>query len=161
MINVRAILKIYIVLIWCALAPLVAQSASGVESVVPGVVKFAGALNDTAGKPLTGTIGVTFLLYKEQAGGAPLWVETQNVRSDASGHYSVMLGSTTNHGIPADAFVAGEARWIGVQVSGQAEQARVQLVSVPYALKQRMRRHWVGFRHPPSCWLRRRRLRAP
>src|SRR5689334_10854487 len=133
--NLPAMLKIYVVLIWCALAPLVAQSVPGAESVVPSVVKFAGTLNDASGKALPGTVGVTFLLYKEQAGGAPLWVETQNVLPDASGHYSVMLGSSTNHGIPTDAFAAGEARWIAVQVSGQAEQPRVQLVSVPYALK--------------------------
>jgi len=99
--SVPAMLKIYVVLIWCALAPLVAQSGNGADSVVPGVVKFAGTLNDATGKPVNGTVGVTFLLYKEQAGGAPLWVETQNVQTDASGHYSVMLGSTTNHGIPA------------------------------------------------------------
>jgi hypothetical protein len=135
MASIRAILKIYVVLIWCALAPLVAQSIVGTDSVVPSVVKFAGVLNDAGGKPLGGTVGVTFLLYKEQAGGAPLWVETQNVRIDPTGHYAVMLGSTTNHGIPADAFAAGEARWVGVQASGQAEQERVQLVSVPYALK--------------------------
>jgi hypothetical protein len=30
-------------------------------------------------KPLTGTVGVTFSLYQESQGGAPLWVETQNV----------------------------------------------------------------------------------
>ena len=131
--RIRIYLFIHIALTCCALQ-LGAQN-SGADSVVPGVVKFAGILSDAASKPLGGTVGVTFLLYKEQAGGAPLWVETQNVRTDASGHYSVMLGSTTSHGIPADAFVAGEARWIGVEVSGQAEQARVQLVSVPYALK--------------------------
>ena len=133
--NIHAIMKIYAVLIWCALAPLMAQSTGGADSIVPGVVKFAGVLNDAAGKPLTGIVGVTFFLYKEQSGGAPLWMETQNVQADPNGRYSVMLGSTTNHGIPADAFAAGEARWIGIQVSGQAEQARVQLVSVPYALK--------------------------
>ena len=112
-----------------------AQSTGGADSIVPGVVKFAGVLNDAAGKPLTGIVGVTFFLYKDQSGGAPLWMETLNVQANPNGRYSVMLGSTTNHGIPADAFAAGEARWIGIQVSGKAEQARVQLVSVPYALK--------------------------
>ena len=33
-----------------------------------------------------------------------------------------------------DLFASGEARWLGVQPEGQAEQARVQLVSVPYAM---------------------------
>jgi hypothetical protein len=127
-------LSVYLLLICCAL-PLMAQSAASADSVVPGMVKFTGTLNDTSGKPLTGTVGVTFLLYTEQSGGAPLWMETQNVRADKNGHYSVMLGSATSKGIPADAFVAGQARWLGVQPSGQAEQARVMLASVPYSLK--------------------------
>jgi hypothetical protein len=120
--NIPAMLKVYVELIWCPLAPLVAQSTNGAANVVPGVVKFTGTLNDASGKPLTGPRRSDLPCVKDQAGGVPLWVETQNVRTDASGHYSVMLGSTTNHGIPADAFVAGEARWIGVQVSGEAEQ---------------------------------------
>ncbi len=127
-------LSIYLLLICCAL-PLMAQSAVNADSIVPGMVKFTGTLNDVNGKPLTGTVGVTFLLYKEQSGGAPLWMETQNVQTDKNGGYSVMLGSSSSHGIPAHAFTAGEARWIGVQVSGQAEQPRVELGSVPYALK--------------------------
>jgi hypothetical protein len=47
----------------------------------------------------------------------------------------VMLGSTSSNGLPSDIFVAGEARWLGVQVQGQAEQPRVLQMSVPYALK--------------------------
>ena len=122
-------------LLMCCVLPLMAQSAASADSVVPGMVKFTGTLNDTNGKPLTGTVGVTFLLYPEQSGGTPLWMETQNVQADKAGHYSVMLGSATSHGIPAKAFAAGEARWLGVQPSGQDEQPRVVLASVPYALK--------------------------
>ena len=119
----------------CSAVPLMVQQAASADSVVPSMVKFAGSLSDTDGKPLTGTVGVTFLLYKEQTGGSPLWLETQNVQADKNGHYSVMLGSATTHGLPPDIFVAGEARWLGVQASGQAEQARTLLLSVPYALK--------------------------
>jgi len=121
-------------LICCAL-PVMAQHSASADSVVPAMVKFTGTLNDVNGKPLTGSVGVTFLLYKEETGGAPLWIETQNVQADKNGHYSVMLGSATSHGLPAEAFTGGEARWLGVQASGQAEQSRVVLVSVPYALK--------------------------
>jgi len=127
-------LYIFLLLMCCAL-PLLAQTAASADSVVPGMVKFTGTLNDASGKPLTGTVGVTFSLYAEQTGGAPLWTETQNVQADKSGHYSAMLGSATSHGIPAKAFAAGEARWLGVQPSGQDEQSRVMLASVPYSLK--------------------------
>jgi trimeric autotransporter adhesin len=122
-------------LVICCALPAVAQQSASANSVVPAMVKFAGSLLDTDGKPLTGTVGVTFLLYKEQAGGAPLWMETQNVQADKNGRYSVMLGSASSHGIPGEAFAAGEARWLAVQPSGQDELARVVLVSVPYALK--------------------------
>ena len=103
--------------------------------VVPSVVKFAGTLSSPDGKALSGTQGVTFLLYAEENGGAPLWMETQNVEADKNGHYSVMLGAAKAKGLPADVFVTGEARWLAVQVSDQAEQPRTLLVSVPYAMK--------------------------
>jgi hypothetical protein len=74
-------------------------------------------------------------LYAEQTGGAPLWLETQNVRADANGHYSVLLGSTKPDGLPAELFTSEQARWVGVQISGQNERARFLLVSAPYALK--------------------------
>lgn len=122
-------------LLICCTLPLMAQSAPSADSVVPAVVKFTGALNDSNGKPLTGTVGVTFLLYKEQTGGAPLWIETQNVQADKNGHYSVLLGSASSHGLSAEAFTGGEARWLAVQPIGQGEQARVALASVPYAMK--------------------------
>jgi hypothetical protein len=83
--------------------------------------------------------------------GALLWTETQNVLADKNGHYSVMLGSTTSRGIPADAFVAGQARWIGVQPNGQAEQPRVELGSVPYATKAADAQTLGGL--PPSAFL--------
>jgi hypothetical protein len=112
-----------------------APSTSQSSSVVPQLVRISGTLSDLNGKPLTGVQGVTFALYKDQQGGAPLWLETQSARADSNGHYSVMLGSTTAEGLPADVFSSGDARWLGVQPASQPEQARVMLLSVPYALK--------------------------
>jgi hypothetical protein len=120
-------------LICCVLRLFAEQPAA--NGIVPPVVKFGGVLTEVNGKPSTGTVGVTFSLYKDQEGGAPLWMETQNVQPDKTGHYSVMLGSATSQGLPASAFASGEARWLGVQVQGQPEQPRTVLMSVPYALK--------------------------
>jgi hypothetical protein len=111
---------------------IVATTGNG---VVPTLVNSSGTLTDVNGKPLTNITGVTFLLYKEEQGGAPLWLETQNVQPDKTGHYSVMLGSTTSQGLPPELFASGEARWLAVQIAGQSEQARVMLLSVPYAMK--------------------------
>jgi hypothetical protein len=119
----------------CCVLPLTAQHTASGDGVVPTMVKFTGTLHDPSGKPLTGIVGVPFLLYKEEVGGAPPWMETQNVHADQNGYYSVMLGASTSAGLPAESFAAGEARWLAVQPSGQGEQARVMLASVPYALK--------------------------
>jgi hypothetical protein len=59
-------------------------------------------VKDEAGAPKTGIVGITFALYKDQQGGAPLWLETQNVQADASGRYTVMLGATKSDGLPMD-----------------------------------------------------------
>jgi len=112
-----------------------APQASVQTATVPHLVKFGGNVKDASGKSLTGSVGLTFALYKDDQGGAPLWIETQSVPLDFTGHYSVMLGATKPDGLPTDLFSSGEARWLGVQPEGQAEQPRVLLLSVPYALK--------------------------
>src|SRR5229473_385582 len=84
---------------------------------VPRLVKFAGTMKDGQGKPRTGVVGVTFAIYKEQEGGAPLWLETQNVELDEQGHYTVLLGATQNEGLPLELFSSGQLRWLGVQVN--------------------------------------------
>jgi hypothetical protein len=104
---------------------------------VPRLVKFTGTLKDELGKIRTGVVGVTLAIYKEQDGGAALWVETQNVELDEQGRYTVLLGATKSEGLPLELFTSGEPRWLGVQVNlaKELEQPRVLLVSVPYALK--------------------------
>jgi hypothetical protein len=119
----------------CVLLSAEQPAAAAANAAVPPMVKFSGVLTDVNGKPLPGIVGVTFSLYKDSEGGAPLWMETQNVQADKTGHYSVMLGSTSSHGLPGDLFMSGEARWLGVQAQEQAEGPRTVLVSVPYALK--------------------------
>jgi trimeric autotransporter adhesin len=105
------------------------------NTTVPNLIRYGGTLKDAAGTPIATATGVTFAIYEQQDGGAPVWMETQNVAPDASGQYSVLLGSTTATGLPSDLFSQEEQRWLGVQVQGEAEQARVLLVSVPYAFK--------------------------
>jgi trimeric autotransporter adhesin len=118
-----------------ALMAIAQQVETNVETVVPALVNFSGTLHDAEGKPRSGGVGITFALYKEAEGGAPLWLETQNVQLDATGSYSVMLGSTKSAGMPTDLFASGQARWLGIRVDGQDEQPRVLLLSVPYAMK--------------------------
>ncbi|HEV2351708.1 MAG TPA: hypothetical protein VG028_17895 [Terriglobia bacterium] len=106
------------------------------QAVVPRLMKFSGVLRDAAGKPLSGTVDVTFSLYNIEAGGNPLWFETQSVQADELGRYTALLGAMHADGLPIDLFTSGEVRWLGIQVGSEAEQQpRVLLVSVPYALK--------------------------
>jgi hypothetical protein len=119
-----------------SLAPLtLAQTSAQTASALPRMVRFGGTVKDLNGSVLTGVVGITFALYSEQSGGAALWLETQNATADSSGHYTVLLGSTKPEGLPAELFTSEQAHWVGVQVSGQAEQPRLLLVSAPYALK--------------------------
>jgi trimeric autotransporter adhesin len=112
-----------------------AAIATASASAVPQLVSYNGVLKDAGGKPVTSVTGVTFLIYKDETGGAPLWLETQSIKPDATGHYAVQLGAASTHGLPAEIFITGEARWLAVQPSGEAEQSRALLVAVPYAMK--------------------------
>jgi hypothetical protein len=135
---------------------------------VPRLVRISGtlALAPESGSDAVGTagataseaamhrsssvIGVTFALYADETGGAPLWLETQNVEVDNTGHYTVLLGSTKSDGLPIDLFTSGKAQWLGVQSDGQAEQPRIMLLSVPYALKAADAETFGG--KPPSAY---------
>jgi len=121
-----------ILLIACAVSW--AQSTAH-DSAVPHFVNYTGVAKDINGKSLRGIVGATFAVYSQQEGGAPLWVETQNIEASPNGSFSVMLGATKPDGLPADLFSSGQARWLGVSYNGQGEQPRVALLSVPYALK--------------------------
>jgi len=123
-----------VLLTFSFIAVSLAQQAS--TTAVPNLINFSGTLvlSEGVGVPAK-MVGVTFAIYRQQDGGAPLWLETQNVTPDSSGHYTVLLGSTKAEGIPAELFNTKEQLWLGVQMQGEAEQPRVLLVSVPYAMK--------------------------
>src|SRR5208282_3701467 len=104
--------------------------------MVPPLIQFSNIATDEGGSSLSGEVSITFSLYNGQQGGEPLWIETQNnVQLDPTGHYSVQLGITKPAGVPTALFTTAEARWLGVRIGEQAEQSRVLLLSVPYALK--------------------------
>lgn len=123
------------ILLVCAAVNAQQAAAPSTSVVVPRLVNFSGKATDPQGKPVSGIAGITFSIYGEQYEGAPLWMETQNVSTDAKGDYTVQLGATSVEGLPLDLFASGEARWLGVRVNNGEEQPRVLLLSVPYALK--------------------------
>jgi hypothetical protein len=127
------------------------QSTSASASAVPNLITYGGVLKDAGGRVLVTLTGVTFLLYRDQQGGAPLWMDTQNVAPDKSGHYTVQLGASSQHSLPSDLFKSGEARWLALQIAGEAEQERVMLVAAPYALKSADAETLGGL--PPSAFV--------
>ncbi len=152
MIGIRMQVVTLFLFVSLGMSAAVAQSTPGAtNAVVPTLASFSGILTDLDGKPITGVAGVTFSLYKDSEGGVPLWMEVQNVRPDETGHYTVALGATKNEGLPTGLFASGEARWLGVQAEGQAEQPRVLLLSVPYALKAADAETVGGL--PPSAFM--------
>ena len=110
------------------------QPAAG---VVPRLVRFSGVLKDHTGKPANGVVGLMCSLYEMPEGGSPLWTESESVRLNEEGRYTVLLGATVPEGLPVDLFTTEKALWLGVQpqLPGEAEQPRVPLVAAPYALK--------------------------
>lgn len=139
------------------------SNTTAATAQVPRLVRFSGTVQnltadmagggavarDGASVPVN-TVGVTFSLYSEQTGGAALWSEVQNVQVDKTGHYTVQLGSTQPEGLPVELFSSAQAQWLGVQQEGQAEQPRIMLLSVPYALKAADAETFGG--KPPSAY---------
>jgi hypothetical protein len=99
------------------------------------LITFNGTVKEASGLPKIGSFPITFRLYAAQEGGEPLWTENQSVQTGDQGKYTVLLGSAAKDGLPLEVFSSGKAQWLGVQVEGQDEEARVLLVAVPYALK--------------------------
>jgi len=109
----------------------VARSASAPAAVIPHQMWFTGMAANRAGD----TVEAEFRIYATAEGGEPLWSETQRVMVDENGHYSVLLGSATQGGLPQSLFAGGQARWLGVSIERGEEMQRSMLTSVPYAMK--------------------------
>ena len=111
------------------------NTAASAPTAVPPLIPYSGVVGSVSGLQSPVDASITFLIYKDQQAGEPLFAETQTVALDTTGHYKAQLGVTFANGIPLELFATGEARWLEVQVAGEAAQPRALLVSVPYALK--------------------------
>jgi hypothetical protein len=105
---------------------------------VLNVVRWTGNLPEAAGQ----TVEVHFALYQDQAGGLPLWRETQPVKVGADGRYTVLLGASAAEGLPTALFQGGLAKWIEARplsatpaTANATPPARTLLAAVPYAFK--------------------------
>jgi hypothetical protein len=129
------------------------QPANTTAPAAPGprLVNFSGRATNPRGQAISGAVGVTFAIYKDQYDGAPLWLETQSLIADAKGNFTAALGATQPEGLPLTLFSTSDARWLGARIDSGDEQPRVLLMSVPYALKAADAETIGGL--PPSAFL--------
>ena len=100
---------------------------------VPAALTEQGRLFDGTGSPLNASVSVTFSIYADAAGGAPLWTETQMLTPD-DGYFSAQIGADPSNPFPAGLW-DGSARYVGVTIGNDAEMTPRQATgSVPYAL---------------------------
>lgn len=64
-----------------------AVQAASTPGASPRLMKLGGVLKDAQGEPRSGTLRVTFAIYAEPEGGAPLWAEAQEVAVGAHARY--------------------------------------------------------------------------
>jgi len=126
-----------LVLVWLAGSVALLGQPQTSTGPVPRVMWVSGVFHPADGQAIAPTETVTLAVYRDQEGGDPLFQETQNAVIRQDGRYDILLGSTTAGELPLDLFATGEPRWLGVRFhrNGEPEQRRVQLTSVPYALK--------------------------
>src|SRR5437879_1846193 len=83
---------------------------TSIASGLPRFIRYTGVVREMAEKPRTGVVGVIFSIYDKEDAVAPVWLESQSVTADETGHYTVVLGATKADGLPANIFTSGEAR---------------------------------------------------
>jgi hypothetical protein len=129
-----------------SVSPVVAVDSQVDLAQVPLTLRLIGKLKTAGGIP-GGTAHVTFSIFSEEDGGVPLWSEGADVQLDGSGRYTVVLGRMPNF-LPLDIFVSGSAHWIEMASDGYLTARRVQIVSVPYAVRASNAEMLAG--HPAS-----------
>jgi hypothetical protein len=96
-----------------ARALLPSQQPSGVT------IPYPGRLTDESGQTVAdGAYDFTFALYAAEAGGEPLWTETQESIVVQDGAFATLLGSADP--LPQETLDGG-ARWLEVAVRGPGE----------------------------------------
>ena len=102
------------------------------QAAVPSALTADGVLTSQGGGPVAdGNYAVTFVIYKDAAGGAPVWSEGPLQVAVKNGAFSQVLGAVK----PVDAGVAAAGGWITLAVGNDPELARKPWRSVPFALR--------------------------
>src|SRR5688500_14204671 len=135
--------------------PTVSAAQSTPSVTVPRLIQITGMFQPVDGQPPSAVEIVTLSVYREADGGLPVWQERQTVAIEkTTGRFTLLLGATDPAGSPAEVFASGDAQWMGLLIerTGETEQPRVRIASVPYALKASDAETLGGL--PASAYLR-------
>lgn len=125
--NIAVVAVPVLLLLWSS-TPALAQGPG--SATLPRILNYQGVLTDDGRRAVSdGPYTMTFRIYTEAAGGAPIWSETQTVTT-LDGVFDVYLGEQTALDVPFD-----RGYWISAQVEGQPEMTpRTRLVAAPYSI---------------------------
>lgn len=98
---------------------------------IPHTINYQGKLTGSSGSPVSdGTYSVTFRIYDQQAGGSPIWYETQSITTQ-KGLLDTQIGATKDLDLSFD-----EPYYLGIKVGTDAEMVpRQSLSSSAYAFR--------------------------
>jgi hypothetical protein len=125
--------KSWLLASWLLATGALALTVPSAYAAVPPASLIEGALTATGGGPAAdGTYNMTFLIYEEEVGGNPIFVEGPLVVGVKNGLFTHALGSKTKLD---PAVLAGLTQgWLAIKVESDGELARKKLHSSVYAL---------------------------
>jgi hypothetical protein len=106
-----------------------------VTADVPQKMNYQGRLTDNLGDPVTTTVSMTFTIYDAETVGESIWSEIHPSVSVVDGLFDVILGEGTPAVPIHDTVFSGDDRWLEITVGGEKITPRVQLITVPYAMR--------------------------
>ena len=110
-----------------------AAMALEASAAVPGTLAVYGTIKAQGGATPDGKYAATFSLYAAQTGGSAVWAEGLTPIEVKGGGFAHILGVTKP--LTPALLVGLKEAWLGVSVDFAAEQPRVRLHTVAYAIQ--------------------------
>ena len=114
----------------CTLVCLAPQPAG---AVVPATMAVSGIMHGSGGPAVDGKYVFEFSLYAAETGGKAVWTEGLVPVSVAGGRFDTLLGA--KEPLTAAVVAGMDEIWLGVSVALEAEQPRVRLHAVAFAVQ--------------------------
>ncbi|MBU6162020.1 MAG: hypothetical protein KGO50_12965, partial [Myxococcales bacterium] len=96
----------------------------------PSMIPVQGTLYDATGRPVSGTLPVTYTLYADPDGATTLWADAIPTLF-TNGIFTTYLGSESPLNLVL--FRDYETVWVGIAIDGDAEIGRFRVATAPFA----------------------------